>query len=184
MIEKEVKLKVFSPSLESIKSKIMESGTKLLKVEYQEDMYFNSSWKDFRKSDEALRLRTIEISDTKTLELTYKGPKLSQTVKSREEITVTLDYKQLDNLIKILERLGFKQVINLKKKRETFLINNYYVSLDYVNDLGEFIEIEAINGTEKELQEFTKEFIKKYNIIAEQTLKSYLELILEKHVPE
>src|SRR5437588_1615633 len=50
------------------------------------DHYFNAPHRDFARTDEALRVRTIGATNC----VTYKGPKLDRTTKTRLEIEVPL----------------------------------------------------------------------------------------------
>ncbi len=70
-------------------------------TENHRDLYFNSPQCDFRKSDEALRIRIKEEG----ARLTYKGPKLDSQTKSRLELTVHIDNPE--EMVQILEALGF-----------------------------------------------------------------------------
>ena len=56
MIEVEVKARAEKDTQEKIKA----LGAKLLKVENHHDLYFNSPLRDFKVSDEALRIRIKE----------------------------------------------------------------------------------------------------------------------------
>ncbi|BFH73335.1 class IV adenylate cyclase [Sulfurisphaera javensis] len=173
-IEREIKIKLISPKLEDIERKLNEKY-KPINEEYQVDIYYNSPVRDFRKTDEALRLRVI---NNNMIELTYKGPKLSQQSKSREEIIVKVD--NLNSMDLILQRLGFIKTLKIEKIRKNYKIDKFIVSLDKVTDLGEFIEIEGINVKEEELTQFVNTFLKEFNILGEKTLKSYLELLIDK----
>lgn len=172
-IEREIKIKLISPKLEDIEEKLSKRY-KLINEEHQVDIYYNSPVRDFRKSDEALRLRLVNGE----IELTYKGPKLSNQSKSREEITVKIN--DLNAMDKILQKLGFIKTIQVEKIRKNFRIDNFTISLDRVRDLGDFIEIEGINIKEDELIHFVDSFLKEYHVVGEKTLKSYLELLIDK----
>ena len=172
-IEREIKIKLLSPKLEELE-KLISSKYQYYNEEHQVDIYYNSPVRDFRKSDEALRVRIVNGE----IELTYKGPKLSSKSKSREEITVKVNDSQAIDLI--LQRLGFVKVIKLEKIRKNYKMDNFTISLDRVTNLGDFIEIEGINVNEKELTTFVDNFLKQFNIVGEKTLKSYLELLIDK----
>ena len=83
MIEVEVKAR----AREDTKERIFALGATLLRVETHLDLYFNSPLRDFKTSDEALRIRIKEDG----ARLTYKGPKLDLETKSRRELTVKID---------------------------------------------------------------------------------------------
>jgi len=132
-------------------------------------LYFNHACRDFSKTDEALRLRKV---GEKTF-LTYKGAKIEKLTKTREEYEVEVD--NFNNAKKILEKLGFKEVVKVKKKRRYFRLKEYLVYLDEVQKLGSFVEIEkkANEYDPKELIEFLKA------LGAEDIeRRSYLELLL------
>lgn len=172
-IEREVKIKLFSPPLSVLLTKLKNKYT-FLGEEIQKDIYYNSPVRDFRQTDEALRIR----KSNGKVELTYKGPKISSQSKSRLEINVEIS--SLEDMDRILQNLGFKKVIELEKTRWNFKVNNYTISLDSVKGLGDFLEIEGIDVDEKNLLNFVNNFLSENEIKGEFTLKSYLELLVEK----
>lgn len=172
-IEREIKIRLIYPNLEELEKKIAEKFT-FINEEHQIDTYYNSPIRDFKESDEALRIRIVNNE----AELTYKGPKLSNKSKSREELTVKIDNP--DVMDKILQKLGFVSVFKVEKIRKNFHGGKFIISLDRVIGLGDFLEIEGINVSEEELTAFVNNFTDEFNIVGEKTLKSYLELLLEK----
>lgn len=172
-IEREIKIKLLSPSLDTLLEKFKSKYT-FIGEEKQRDIYYNSPIRDFRISDEALRIR--QTNDK--VELTYKGPKLSSQSKSRIEINVEIS--SLEDMDTILQKLGFKKVMELEKRRWNFKVDSYTVSLDSVKDLGEFIEIEGIDVDERKLLDFVNKFLEENEIKGEPTIKSYLELMVDK----
>ena len=107
MIEVEVKAR----APEDMAERIAALGATLLAVENHHDLYFNSPQRDFKESDEALRIRIKEEG----ARLTYKGPKLDQTTKSRLERTVKIDDPL--QMEQILSALGFVLSAQVKKRR-------------------------------------------------------------------
>ncbi|WP_338599982.1 class IV adenylate cyclase [Sulfolobus tengchongensis] len=175
MIEKEVKIVVEQPPINQLKE-LLDRDLKFLNIEHQEDIYFNFIYRNFKMSDEAVRIR---IND-KGIELTYKGPKFNSSLKAREEITISVN--DLDKTIHFLDRLGFYPVITIKKTRINYLDDSFLISLDLVDNLGQFIEIEAIHEIEDEkIHTYVNDFIRKYKIRGKLTTKSYLELLIEKN---
>ncbi|QGR18852.1 class IV adenylate cyclase [Stygiolobus azoricus] len=172
-IEREVKIKLFSPPLRVLLTKLKNKYI-FLGEETQKDIYYNSPIRDFRQTDEALRIR----KSNGKIELTYKGPKLSSQSKSRLEINVEISSPE--DMDRILQNLGFKKVIELEKTRWNFKANNYTISLDSVKGLGDFLEIEGIDVDEESLLNFVNNFLHENDITGERTLKSYLELMVEK----
>lgn len=159
--EIEVKAKVE----EDFSKKILEMGGKFLSEKYQEDVYFEHPCKSFLESDEALRLR---MEGDRNI-LTFKGRREGGVLKVREELEVEVNDSA--TLMRILERLGFRKVYVLKKKRREFLLNEVVVCLDDVEGLGSFVELEG--GPE------VMEVAKKLGL-KNLTTDSYLEMIIKK----
>jgi len=175
-VEVEVKFKVDDDA--KIKKRLNALGAKYLKTVIEYDHYYQHPCKNFKESDEALRVR---VYDSKC-ELTYKGPRVSDKAKAREEISV--DVSHFEKLDMILIRLGFRRIATVIKKRSIYLLGDFKVSIDKVRDLGIFVEIEYIKPVG---QQYLQEVINKLKKVAKELgvkgpsiLKSYLELLLEK----
>jgi adenylate cyclase class 2 len=176
MIEVEVKAHV--TDFKEIKDKLSLIGAREVKTEYQEDIYFNAPDRDFTQTDEALRIRKITSKYGNEIILTYKGAKLDDLSKTREEIEVNIE--NVENTKLILEKLGFKPVQPVKKDRIYYNINEYIITLDTVHDVGNFMEIEKGLNEEANYQESLDEI---FNLYAKLGVKdgferrSYLELL-------
>jgi adenylate cyclase class 2 len=122
----------------------------------QVDRYFNHPSRDFAVTDEALRLRRTN----ETLAITWKGPRLDATAKTRREIELTLLEAAvpaaatvsaavpttLDRWTELLEALGFRQVREVAKRRRLATVCwegvAIEVAIDGVTGLGDFVELE------------------------------------------
>ena len=195
MIEVEIKVAISNP--ESLKENLKKLNGKYKISLDHEDTYFNMPIKlrNFKKTDEALRLRkSIEFNknnkENSTLTrsfITYKGKKIDQTTKTREEIEVEI--KNLEEMKKLLENLGFREIFTVKKKRELYEFNfkneNVEVLIDFLPILNQnFMEAEIIVESSKEVslvKEKLFEFLKKFGISKTDSIReSYLELIAKK----
>lgn len=170
MIEVEVKARAEKDTQDKIKA----LGAKPLKVENHHDLYFNSPLRDFKVSDEALRIRIKEEG----ARLTYKGPKLDQETKSRLEWTVKIDDPV--QMEQILLALGFELSAEVCKRRTKYSFGDIVIALDEVEGLGSFLEIEAVGDIGWEMQK-----TKVLSVLAGLGLggsirSSYLELLDEK----
>ena len=140
------------------------------------DVYFMHPVKDYRKTDEALRIR--KIGDF--MEITYKGPKINEESKSREEINI--EVSDLGNAETFLKRLGFTVSGRVEKIREKWQLDTITITLDNVKNLGEYIELEML------VEDNVDHAVSRLKEIAErlgldtnqQILSSYLTLIEEK----
>lgn len=143
----------------------------------QIDSYYNAPHRNFAITDEALRIRTEESTDQTQIILTYKGPKVDATSKTREEIeTVISDREEAS---KILTRIGFEPVATVEKVRERFSLESYTVTLDTVEPVGEFLEIETETEEIEPARQQAFEILELLDLDpSEQITTSYLELVL------
>ena len=140
MLEAEVKLAIDEGTRSRLVARLNELGATPLGSRRQVDTYFAHPARDFAASDEALRLR-LEVEE---LCITYKGPKLAPRLKTREEIEFGLA-TDLDSATRLLERLGFRTVARVAKRRTDHRLDGppaVTVSLDEVEGLGSFCEVE------------------------------------------
>lgn len=170
MLEIEVKVPV--ESLAVVEKRLLQLNANLVGEKDQQDVYYAHPSKDFGSTDEALRLR----SDGTKRVLTYKGPKLDSRSKTREEIEFPVD---TDLMGTVLERLGFVRFIKIVKVRKVYLLGDVEVSLDKVEGLGEYVELE-FSGQDAEAGLRRIEEVKEALGIAGNETRSYLELLLEK----
>lgn len=138
MIEVEVKAKI--DNFEDMRKKLNNLGAIKTKEEFQEDIYFNSPIVDFAKTDEALRIRTTKQSDEKHIFITYKGAKIDSESKTREEIEFGIEDSK--KCAKTFEHIGFKKVRTVRKNREYYAYKNFEISLDDIEGLDPYMEIE------------------------------------------
>lgn len=112
----------------------------------QVDQYFAHPARDFARTDEALRIRTVGGESF----VTYKGPKLDAATKTRREIELPLDPHDTDGsrFGELLAALGFKPVATVRKERRSFELRTdahaVAGALDEVDGLGAFVELELI----------------------------------------
>ena len=172
MIEIETKFR--SPGNDKVEKSLARLGAKKLSEGTIEDIYFSHPSKDFGKSDEALRLRRRDND----AELTYKGPRMKQeATKAREEISVKIDNPLAAQ--RIVERLGFKEVCALKKKRTSYLYDKMRVDVDDVEGLGEYVELEILTESPERTTLLFDTAIKELALEKHEP-RTYLEMILEK----
>jgi adenylate cyclase class 2 len=176
MIEVEVKARC-NPE---IREKIVALGAIQKGTEHHHDIYFNSPMRDFRITDEALRIRRKDEG----ARLTYKGPKLDSQTKSRLELTVMLDDPSA--MEKILAELGFRPSGEVRKKRTKYALGEIIFALDDVAGLGTFLEIEAPAEDDWIAKQAHVMEIFHQLGLEESIRKSYLELLMDqqKYIPK
>ena len=109
----------------------------------QVDTYYDAPDRDFAETDEAFRVRRETDhagADTERVLLTYKGPLVDGSSKTRQEAeTRVVDSEALEA---ILAGLGYDPAATVKKERDRYEVADCRVTLDQVTDLGEFVEVE------------------------------------------
>jgi len=141
----------------------------------EEDIYFNSPSRDFRETDEALRVR----KDVEGFSITYKGPKVDSETKSREEIKLRVD--DFESAVKLFKKLGFREAGRVVKKRRIYRAGDAVICLDDVEGLGKFVEIEVeCDDLEKGKREVFGIAEKLGFDRKESIRRSYLEMVLER----
>jgi adenylate cyclase class 2 len=172
MLEIECKLRV--PALEPVRERLLISHGTPLGTLREKDAYFNAPHRDFGTTDESLRIRYL---DGRCI-LTYKGPKKKDYhFKAREEINV--DISSGDEFEILLTHLGFFKVAEVRKTRENYRFREATVSLDTVEGLGTFVEIEAPNRIDlKDPEKLIEDIARELGISGTPLLTSYLELLL------
>ena len=107
----------------------------------QVDTYYSAPHREFADTDEALRIRRESPGDAESFhQLTYKGPKVDVASKTRAEHETELGDHEA--MAMALEALGFEPAAEVRKLRERFAVGEYTVTLDSVDGLGEFVEVE------------------------------------------
>ena len=144
--QKEVEIKFFiGHSAQEIIEKIGTNNWQSIEQINQTDTYYISKYKDFIKSEECLRIR----EENNKIELTWKPPTNSLMTIEKQYWKEELNIQIVDSKTKIqrlLEVLDFKEYIVVCKKRTTFKVDDETViCLDYIKDVGYFIEIETFS---------------------------------------
>jgi len=180
MIEVELKVKVDREEVEDLSHKLRDLGFKRCRIVEEIDTYFNGIDRDFRETDEALRVReSIDLEKgERRYYLTYKGPKLDSISKTREEYQVGVENG--DTTKTILEKLGFKKIPPIRKVREIYRKGDILVSIDRVEGIGYFLECEKSVKSKSEKEDAIGELmdlIRSLGLDKKELIRaSYLEL--------
>jgi len=132
----EIEIKAPCKDLKRLESDLQRIGARDFGTLVQADVYYAHPDRDFGATDEALRLRT----ENDLTVITYKGPKLDEGSKTREELEVSVASHR--TMGTILDRLGFRPVMKVSKRRKVYGIRGVSVCLDQVEGLGDFVEFE------------------------------------------
>ncbi len=172
----EVELKVRVSSLEPVRKLLLEKGAVCSGRIHEHDIYYNAPHRDFGQTDEAVRVRYTNNHAV----VTYKGAKIKKFgLKAREELNTAVESGEVFETM--LDRLGFTKTTEVNKWRENYKFSGSAISLDEVDELGTFVEIEIMAEDENTNAAVLIERIaKEIGVSGEPILASYLELLLSK----
>lgn len=181
MIEVEIKFRM--PDDQQLPKLIDEHHLEFGPAVVQQDIYYNHPQRNFRETQEALRIRVTGDGNA----LTYKGPRLDTLTRSRPEYEIAFHsgHAATEQLQTVFQALGFREIGVVKKTRRTATYvwegRRVDVSYDEIGGLGRFIEIESISEPENweadrdrlvRLEEY-------WSLLAYREPKSYLSMLLE-----
>ncbi len=144
----EVEQKYRVPDQAAVRQQLDELGAAWEDGIRQVDRYFAHPCRDFARTDEALRIRQVDDVNC----VTYKGPKIDATTKTRRELELPLpggaDFAQ--EFAQLLTLLGFEFVAAVSKVRckavVTWQGGPIEVVFDHVDGLGGYIELELMSS--------------------------------------
>ena len=198
----EVEQKFPVSNMPALQERLSALGATIGETHVEADLYFAHPARDFAQTDEALRIRriggdcpnfcaskngTVPLGTTAPKSfITYKGPKIDATTKTRLEIDLPLPdgEESSNNWRSLLEALGFEPVGEVLKRRRKarILWQNQAIecSLDDVQGLGEFCELELItNFADLEPAKACIAALAEKLDLKQSERRSYLELLLE-----
>lgn len=147
----------------------------------QVDLYFAHPCRDFVQTNEAFRLRSVDGRHC----LTYKGPVVDRTTKTRQEIEIPCGAGATagDQWRLLIEALGFRPVREVRKRRRRFELvregRSFELCLDHIPPLGDFVEIETLAETAERdaARDLVWSLARELGLSAAEP-RSYLELLL------
>jgi len=150
------------------------------KLTEQKDEYFTPAHRNFMEPRFPFEFLSIRQRGEKTI-LNYKYfyPENSEVTTHCDEFeTLTEDPEKIR---KIFLAIGMKPLVIVKKNRETYIHDDFEIALDTVEELGHFIEIEAmkhenVEQTRKKLFDFAKSL----GIISETEKRGYPYMLMKK----
>jgi adenylate cyclase class 2 len=177
----EVEQKFPVDDLADVQSRLIELGAAISPPQEEWDLYFVHPVRDFARTDEALRIRRKKDFYA----ITYKGPKIDQTTKTRREIELPLgDTAEVAlQWVELLKALGFSPLAEVRKSRRKAWVKwdnrQVEVSLDRVEQLGAFVELElVVEPAELEAARAVVASLAERLGLRNSERRSYLELLL------
>jgi adenylate cyclase class 2 len=177
----EVEQKFPVDDLADVQSRLTELGAAISSPQEEWDLYFVHPVRNFARTDEALRIRRKKDFYA----ITYKGPKIDQTTKTRREIELPLgDTAEVAlQWVELLKALGFSPLAEVRKSRRKAWVKwdnrQVEVSLDRVEQLGAFVELElVVEPAELEAAKAVVASLAERLGLRNSERRSYLELLL------
>jgi len=142
----EVEQKFPVSDISALEDELATLGVDISDARREVDVYFAHPARNFAETDEALRIRRVGESNC----ITYKGPKIDATTKTRRELELPLESGEMPagQWRQLLETLGFRPIGEVRKQRRETRIDwegrQVTVVLDDVEGLGLFAELELI----------------------------------------
>jgi adenylate cyclase class 2 len=191
----EVEIKV-PADVDAVRERLRRAGAERVGSRRQRDDYYDAPHRDFAETDEALRVRsetplpdgtgsTDAADDTdptgpETTKITYKGPLLDEGSKTRAEHETEVADREA--AAGILSGLGFEPAAVVEKRREFWTYDGFTVTLDAVDGLGEFVEIERAVDDEAAIETVRNDALDALDRLGldggDQVRTSYLGLLL------
>jgi predicted adenylyl cyclase CyaB len=155
----------------------------------EKDLYFSTPSGGSIERDSIIRIREDTNQDEgKRIILSYKSPNvLREGVETREEIEVEV-LDNISSLVKLLGKIDVKPLVSVTKERVEYSLTykgvEFTVTLDNVDTLGSFVEIELMSSQKedaKQLSALGEELASKLNLdLSRKTSLGYHEMMLEK----
>ncbi len=183
MSKYEVEQKFKVADLSGLEQRLAALGVAVAPAQTEVDLYFSHPSRQFAETDEALRIRRKAGQAL----ITYKGPKVDRTTKTRREIELPLgaDEESAAAWVGLLQVLHFTPVAEVfKSRRKAFtpwMGRTVEVSLDDVRDVGTYAELELV--VDEQDVEPAKTLIASLAAeldLRENERRSYLELLLDR----
>ena len=181
MIEVEIKFRVPDSSL--IERLIAMGNLTFGEPVVQRDVYFNHPQRNFRETDEALRIRTSGDQNA----LTYKAPRLDTLTRTRPETEIPFlaGAESTEQMRAVLLALGFRVIESVEKTRRTAALiwegTVIEVTLDEVESLGTYLEIETMSDESRwpMARDQIVRLAEHWGILELREPRSYLRMLLE-----
>jgi adenylate cyclase, class 2 len=178
----EVELKFPVPDLSAFAGKLIDMAVPISPAQEEIDLYFAHPGRDFAQTDEAFRLRRKGDANY----ITYKGPKIDATTKTRREIELPLGpgLESLASWTALLEAVGFRPAGEVRKSRRKAAIawqgRQVEASLDDVDGVGTFVEFELVveEGGVEAARTCIQSLAQSFGLTQGER-RSYLELLLK-----
>ncbi len=153
----EIEIQVQLENIRPLKT-FLKKKAKLINKARQIDYYFTPSHRNFLKKYPAVEWLRLRQND-RNASINYKFWHLDENKRSHYSDEYESQIEDIDHLKLIFKSLNFKPIAVVDKKRKDYKFKSYIISVNLVEKLGEFVEIEFNGETDKKPVEITNEMI-------------------------
>jgi len=141
-MRKEIEVKAKINNVAEIEEKISALGVQFSAPLRQEDeIFINFDIKTFGDFQSGINLLRIRKTNDESI-FTIKQPQSNEFDSIEHETKIS----NPDEMKEALKLMGYKSAVQVKKTRKTAKYKDFEICLDFVEDLGDFIEVEKIAG--------------------------------------
>ena len=179
----EVEQKYRAADHDEIARRLQELGFQSAATVTQVDTYYAHPHRNFAETDEALRISRVNNENF----ITYKGPKIDATTKTRREIELSIasGAEGAERCDEIWRALSFTLVREVTKTRQIYRVSQakheIEIAVDSVKNLGNFVELEIVIDEQSELDAAREAVAALAEELGLKDIerRSYLELLLD-----
>lgn len=177
----EVELKIILKEKDPVEEKLISIGFVKERSLVEKDFYYDNAAQEIRGNDKAIRIReTIEETGDRKSEINFKGPKLDCVSASRPEFETQVG--NAEAMHKILQALGYEKVEpQVVKRRCLYQRENMTACLDFVENLGSFMELEILVDRESQREAALEKICGIITLLgydmSDTTARSYLSML-------
>lgn len=135
---REIELKFKVENLDDIMSFFKTNNCKISSINYQYDTIYVKDLDNVESTEGSIWLRVRKTNEI--VELNYK----KQSAKKMESEEIEFEVSSYEKANSFLKALGFKEWVQVNKKRQYSKYKDYNICIDQVERLGTFIEIEIL----------------------------------------
>lgn len=153
------------------------------------DLYFSDSKRSYLqpvdfKLSHCLRVRKKQIEQMEECSVTFKKDFFENDIWLYSDETET-EIGSFEKMKSIFEMIGLEKLVEIKNTKHKFIISNYEIVIEEVENLGNFIEIEIIDSSNitdvKKAKNEIRDFLEGLNIkIGKEMNAGKPELMLRK----
>lgn len=140
-MKEEIEIKVILKNPDEVERKLF-SIAKLVKNEEQKDIYFTPKHENFFDVKPPIEYLRVRIEDGKT-ELHYKYLHLDENKDMLKNDEYEVSVGDANTMLEILRKLDMIEKVSVTKHRKSFEHGDFEISIDFIEEMGYFIEIES-----------------------------------------